>query len=325
MIIAYLLLNLTLVAVEYVAARFFAPLLPPWTESMSSGQSPDIKAVILDVGGSLITADAGVLGAISIAVGLVTLIAQRDQSSIDVRVYYHESLAFELAASCIALLLVLCVQLVWPMQFALHRFLGEGTPLQIFKLVLLAVHIAWLVINFGMLAHFVATTLEFVQRAERERVRQRYIANILVPAQLTDRLTQALYASAGSSLLATQRGGTPLPDGRITVSFGFDFDNPENTEITTTFDKPRVLADVHMTLARWALRRWASRCEREHSLTNQPEGPFGRDGPLVSFPIYLNQPQRGEVGWCRRRGGVPLDRIERTMLRCAFRFKRAPR
>ena len=71
--------------------------------------------------------------------------------------YYHESLSFETVASCMALLAVLCVQLLWPLQFVLHR-LSLGTDLQVFKLSLLGLHLAWLLLNLSAVAFFIITT-----------------------------------------------------------------------------------------------------------------------------------------------------------------------
>jgi hypothetical protein len=158
-VIVYTIFNVVLALAELFLARAYPGSLPAWTISGPPG--PDIKMLLMNTDSYLIAAQVGVLGVISIAVGLVTLIAQREGSSTDVQLYYHESLAFEVFASCIALLLILCVQLLWPLQFLLHR-IGEGTDLQIFKLLLLGIHIGWLALNLWALAHFVATTFRFV-------------------------------------------------------------------------------------------------------------------------------------------------------------------
>jgi hypothetical protein len=122
-IVIYFIIALVAVVAEFAIVRYFPGLLPPWTLSTPG---LDIKTLLTSVASYLISAQAGVLGVISIAIGVVALIASREGSWTDVQVYYHESLAFQVVASCIALLAVLCAQLLWPFQFLLHRF-GEGT------------------------------------------------------------------------------------------------------------------------------------------------------------------------------------------------------
>jgi hypothetical protein len=72
--------------------------IPPWTAS-GPAPAPDVKSIMLNVAGYLITAQVGVLGVITLALALVTLIAQRESASTDVKLYYHESLSFEIVAS----------------------------------------------------------------------------------------------------------------------------------------------------------------------------------------------------------------------------------
>ena len=103
-IAAYVALDFVMGLAEIQA--YFPSLLPAWTGSL------DVKSLVTNVASYLITAQVGVLGVVSIAIGLVTIIAQRENASTDVQVYYHESLAFGVVASSIALLAVLCVELL---------------------------------------------------------------------------------------------------------------------------------------------------------------------------------------------------------------------
>ncbi len=107
---------------ELFVSRYGPEVIPAWTRSGLPGT--DIKALLNTLAGYLITAQVGVLGVIAIAIGLVTLIVQTDDSRTDVQVYYHESLAVEVVASNLALLTVLVAQILWPLHFLLHR-LGE--------------------------------------------------------------------------------------------------------------------------------------------------------------------------------------------------------
>jgi hypothetical protein len=314
----YFAVNVTFVAAETLSAWLIPTWLPQWS---ASGVPPatDIKAVMLNVSSYLLGAQVGLLGVISLALALVTLIAQREGSSTDVQIYYHESFSFELVASCVALAAVLCMQLLWPLQFLLH-LVGLGTNLQIFKLGLLSLHLAWLLVNLAAVAYFIATTFRFVQQTAREMLRERYTANVVLPRDLTQRLRQQFYGLASKNLV----GGSDddADDGRPSVTFGFDYGEPGIVEIETTFERPMALHDVRMTLVRWAFRRWSARCA--DVACQQPSSDLRgiwHQGPLIWFTPHIDQPLRGRVGWCRRRGGVPLTGFERFVLRRAFRFR----
>lgn len=311
----YLTINILLVTAEALLPIF----LPQWLSGVASGLPPpttDTKSLILNVSSYLIGAQVGMLGVISLALALVTLIAQREGSSTDVQVYYHESFAIELVASSVALLAVLCVQLLWPLQFILHRA-GLGTDLMVFKLALLSLHMGWLLINLGAVAYFITTTFRFVQRRARERLRERYTTNIVLPRDLRQRLRAQLYA-LGNDLLDH---GDSNDKGLPSVAFGLDYERPNEVEIESQFARPFALDDVRMTWVRWVLKRWSARCCKAGEPAPGIPG-LSRQGPLLWFTPHIDQPLRGTVGWCRRRGGVRLTGLEKIVLRHAFRFRR---
>jgi hypothetical protein len=311
----YLFFDITLVIGELICAHFTPHWIPEWTASGPAPQ-PDIKTIILNVSSYLITAQVGVLGLISLALALVTLIAQRENSSTDVKLYYHESLSFEVVASCVALLAVMCAQLLWPLQFILHK-LEFGTNLQAFKLILLGVHSAWLLTNLAGLAHFIATTFNFVQQSAREELRERYTANVVLPLEMEARLRRHLYAVETRSLLGPDEFDNDPPS----CAFGFDFGIPHVAEMETTFAHQMALYDVRMTWVRWVLQRWAARCDRG-AVASSRSRALGRQGPLIWFTPHIDEVLGGSVSWCRRRDGVSLTRFERWVLRRAFRFRR---
>ena len=121
-------------------------------------------------------------------------------SSTDVRIYYHESLAQEVVASSIALLTVLCVEIFWPGQWVAQMF-GVAVPTNNFESLLTVIHVLWLVINLWALAHFVSLSLRFLQLTEHERIRESYTANWVVTNDITRRLERALYLGAPASLV----------------------------------------------------------------------------------------------------------------------------
>jgi hypothetical protein len=237
----YLIIDIAIVAAEALTAWYVPGWLPAWTAS-GPAPNPDIKSLVLNISSYLVTAQVGMLGVISLALALVTLIAQREDSSTDVQVYYHESLSFEIVASCVALLVVLSAQLLWPLQFLLHRF-GFGTDLMVFKLSLLWLHLGWLLLNLGAVGYFIVTTFRFVQPSARELLRERYTVNVVQPIDMTQRLRQTLYSLATKELLGDDDDERQRPS----VTFGFDFGDPRTVEIETIFARPNVLHDVRMT------------------------------------------------------------------------------
>lgn len=308
---AYASLTLSALFVEEILVWRYPSQLGPWT---LVDEAADLNTLMLNVASYLITAQVGALGVISIAIALVTLIAQRENSSTDIQVYYHQSLAFEVVASCIALLAVLCAQLLWPMQTLLH-FLGLGNDLPIFKLIVLAVHLLWLLLNLAALAHFIATTFAFVQQSERERLRERYTARVVFPQNTTKRLREQLYQMATNELLD---GGKE--ENAPAATFGFDFGLPSTIEIQSDFRTPVALDDVRIIWVRWAIRRWARRCTTTKSEAGV--GGLRNQSPQIWFLPHFDAPLHGTTGWCRRRGGPPLTKLEKFVLRRAFRFKR---
>jgi hypothetical protein len=308
----YFLIDLLFVAAEAVGASAVPNWLPSWTASISPG--PDIKALVLNVSSYFVSTQVGLLGVVSLALALVTLVSQRESSATDVQLYYHESLSFELVASCMSLLAVLCIQFLWPLQFVLHR-ISLGTDLQVFKLGLLGVHLAWLLLNVGAVAYFIVTTFRFVQQSARERLRERYTANIVVPIEMTARLRQQLYNLATNQLVDQHENNG---DGHPSVTFGFDLGEPDAIEISTTFVQLAALHDVHMIWVRWVVRRWLARSIKNDHGQAVVAGLTSHS--LLWFAPHIDQPMHGECGWCKRRGGVPLTRLEKFVLRRSFRF-----
>lgn len=312
---AYMIINVTVVAAEAISVWLVPDWLPSWS---ATGQSPatDLKALMLNVSGYLLGAQIGLLGVISLSLALVTLIAQREESSTDVQVYYHESFSFELVASCVALAAILCTQLLWPLQFLLHRF-GFGTELQVFKLGLLTLHLVWLMVNLAAVAYFISTTFRFVQQSTREMLRERYTANVVLPRDLTQRLREQLYG-LGIELLGSDNEDTGTP----TVTFGGDFGAPRIVEIATTFKRPTVLHDVRMIWVRWVLQRWSARSvQAAPQRSTSTSFGLGFQGPLIWFTPHIGETYRGSVSWCQRRGGLPLTPFEKFLLRRAFVFR----
>jgi hypothetical protein len=296
----YLVLDLAMINVEGMTT-LFAPDLAN-NSKPAAAQATDI---IKSVPSYLLGAQIGLLGVISLALALVTLIAQRDDATTDVKVYYHESMFLGIAASSVALSAVLTIQFLWPLQ-TIYHWLGGGSGSPLFKLALVTVHAGWLIVNMWAVAHFVTITFRFVQRDARERLRELYTANVVVPREMTDRLRHQVYGAAGLG------GDRDSPS----ATFGYALGIGSEPEIESDFASPVALGDVHMSIVHWVLRRWVVRC------TAQADEPGQASGPRLWFSPSLDRPLRGRVAWCRRSGGVPLSDLERWALRRAFRFRK---
>ncbi len=310
-LIPYVVLVALFVAAEIIVARQWPTLIPSWSNDQSIG--PLLK----DVTSYFLGAQVVMIGLLfPIAVGLVTLIVQREDASStvsDIQVYYGETLAYRIGASGIALSIVLAAQLLWPAQFAIHR-LGYGTPSEFFKVVLTAAHLLWLVVNFSALWHFLLTSLSFMRPAERALLRRRFAASVSIPDDLSERLKKALYANAGQSILGEWDTGA-IDDGGPSLLFGSDLDEWGEIEIAEPAISKKVLVDVWMRPLGWAVRNWLKRCEKQGADAAQ-----SRSGPTLVFPPDWRRPMPDDGIICRRSHGVPLNALERFLIRQSFRF-----
>jgi hypothetical protein len=203
-----------------------------------------IKGFLRDAAGYLITAQVGVLGVVSIAVGLVTLIAQRDDKAStnnDIRLYYSEALAYEVVASSADLLLVVSVQIFWPLQFVIHMA-GLGSADLFFKAMLTLLHVIWLSVNIAAFAQFLATSLRFVEPKAREGMRERYTVNVVIPDDLRKRLLSALWRTASKKYLVGEADTEKGPN----VILGYDWLDSGAVELQRNFTRPMVLRDIRL-------------------------------------------------------------------------------
>ena len=307
----YLLLDLASLGAEVVFNLRFPQALPGWT-------SPEMKSLLKDVTSYLIAAQVGILGVVSVAIGIVTLITQRDERSstnTDVRLYYMESLAYEVVLTGAALLIVLSVQLFWPLQFLAHLAHLGGADL-VFKAVLTAFHLTWLLLNLAVFAQFLLTTLHFVEPTARERLRERYTANVIVPGDLWQRLLRVFYANAPTELVLL-----PQDDPGLLLTFGHSILTEGNVELRREFAAPSVLRDVWLRPLGFVLRRWWWRSERTLTQPRRQSALGGRDVWLSLEPSFDGR-FKGEVVLCRRQGGVAFRGWERWVIRGCYRFRR---
>jgi hypothetical protein len=311
----YVLLDAICVVAEWWVTAKRPSLLPDWGTF-------DLPQFLKDVDSYLIAGQVGILGIVAVAVGIVTLLSQRDDRSsatTDVRLYYSESLAYEVVASGVALLIVLCVQLFWPLQFALRLMQGRAQN-PTFELMLTVLHALWMVANVLLFYQFMRTTLSFVEPDARVRMRDRYTADTALPRDIAKRLLQVFFMSAPRMIV----GEETLSEGpSIQFGFGRLVVAEGKPEIETNFNKPSRLIDVRMRFLGVALRSWHRRVRKAKS-TARPSPLVGRkwDGE-VSIPISFDSYLEGPTAWVLREGGVRLSWWERNLVKRSFRFAKA--
>ena len=131
--------------------------------------------------GTLIGVQSAVLGVISIALALVTIIAPKNNETSIIEIYYHESRAFEIVTSSFALLAVLCIEIFLPVQSIAYWFgLNTKVPLLSF------IPFFWLLFNLVGINHFIMTTLDFVNPVEKRRIRKRFTRDLVQSGKLPD-------------------------------------------------------------------------------------------------------------------------------------------
>jgi hypothetical protein len=306
----YFVFALVLGLAEIAMARYFPTLLPKWSEA-----DERLWGFLKDAESYLLGTQVTLIGLIfPIAVGLVTLIVQRQQTSntsAHVQIYYQESFAYGVGASGIALVIVGAIQLFWPVQFLIHR-IGWGTPNMLFKMVAVAVHCGWLTINAASIWHFLAVSLDFVHPDGRAALRRRYSARVSIPYHLYDDLMGWFYRNAAETLLPEAR---EAPGPSLLFGVGNLLEGP--VEVTTELPSDCRLTDVWMRPLSVALRLWWRRTVRRGLNTRQR-----LQRVTLTFAPDTVRPFRGKVDLAQRSGGAPFTGFERLLIRVSFRFKR---
>jgi hypothetical protein len=305
----YLLADVILV----IAEIWLPGIIPDWPAATD-------KSYLKDIGGFFIAAQIGILGVVSIAIGLVTLIAQRGEGTStygDIRLYYYEALTYEIVWSSVALSVVLCVQQFWPFQFVAH-LLGYGSSALGLKLALTGVHALWLCTNLVLFSRFLTISLAFVEPTARARMRERYLANVVVPNNLRFVFPRVLYASSAPHLITDAKD-----DQRLSLFAGPSFPFDGASEAKIFFRKPMQLIDVRIRPLAVALTRWWARSVRAHPELNGPRrGPFDQR-PALRLNAMFQTDYSDHFALCTRQGGVPLDALEQWLVRRSFVFRRA--
>ena len=159
----YGLLNILVI----ISGLTFIDVLDFKIEEFQREPSPESSPILIGVQG-------GVLAVVSIALALVTIIAPKNNETSIIEIYYHESRAFEIVSSSIALLGVLSIQTFAPVQTIAVLFGIENIVL-----FLSVIPFFWLMVNLLGINHFIITTLDFVNPDKRRMFRKRFTRNLV--------------------------------------------------------------------------------------------------------------------------------------------------
>ncbi|WP_213772875.1 hypothetical protein [Bradyrhizobium sp. dw_78] len=310
----YVIVLVGALLLEWAGNQYIPSRLPGYI-----GQAP--RDFLKDIGSYLIAAQIGILAIVSVAVGVVTLLSERnDGSSVntDIRLYYVESYSYELAISGVALLVVLTLQLFWPSQHILH-VLGLGGRDYTFKLALASLHALWFTFNLFLFLQFITTTLRFVEPNTRERLRERYCANEVIPRDVEKRMMRALLYNAPRRMF----GEKALSEGpNIGFGHGLGLGDAPTPEIATVFSRPMRLVDVRLKPLRWVLRRWRGRVQKIPPGRRRVGQPAWNE--QLTIAANFDEIYEGRSEWVLRRGTTPLTPFERWVIRRCLRFRRVP-
>ena len=311
----YVFILVLLLAAEWLGTRFF----PSWLASFTEGSEGDF---LRDAAGFFITAQVGLLAVLSVAVSVVTLLSEKDDdpSNTQARFYYTASFANEFATSGIALLIVVIIQLFWPLQQIIHQVPGFVREAML-KYLVTAAHAIWLTLNCALFLHFLKTTFDFLVEENRAELRKRYVASEIIPHDVGRRLLALYYMAVPDQIL----GASEVKAGPL-IRFGLDLDGlgDAETELTYRFRQPNRLGDIWMLPLGIALRSWFSRTRQLQGKADRRLGDDQWNGELA-VPHEFRQVMDGRIKFLLRAGGAPVTRLERVLLWISFRFARVGR
>ena len=213
-----------------------------------------------------------------------------------------------------ALLIVLCVQLLWPAQFLAHLAHFGGHDLA-FKALADGIPFGVASAQSGGVRSICAYDAPF-RRAERPGATSRTIYRERHrPNRSAQRLLHVFYANAPKELVPdTNEEAGPL------ITFGHGMLDDGDVELRTKFAVTVGAARCVASAARFRSARWWRRSEQTLTRRRHHSSLLGRDAWFSLEPSF-DRRFEGEVAWCRRRGGAALHNWERWVIRQCYRFR----
>lgn len=307
-LILYLFLYVVAMLVEWAVLPFLHHHHVVYPRSFDHGFFNDLSSY-------LVAGQIGILAIVSVAVGVVTLLSDRDDGSAintDIRLYYVESYSYELAISGVALCMVLIVGLFWPVHHVLREFGYDRGKYVWSYLVISSLHAAWFCLNLRLFLQFVVTTLRFVEPSTREDLRETFTACEVIPRDARAELFAGLYLRAAQEMFPRDDG--PL----VTMGMAGFFTDTTTVEMTSNYRRRSELIDVRLRLLYWALNSWRTRVRQ----TVKPSNRYGQPGWHDHLAILPSPAEifEGRFNIVTRRSSVSLNRREKAAIWLSLRF-----
>lgn len=312
----YLALALVLAAGQLALARLQPGILPPTLD-------PDAAGTLKDIGSYLLGGQLTVLGVVAVAVSVVTLLAQRTEGAsarTEIRLYYVESFAYELATGGVALAIVLALQLFWPLQVALTVIFGDA-DLVASETLLTVVHTVWLAVNLALFFQFLMTTLRFVEPSARMRLREQYAASAVLPHDVHRRLLPHLYVQLADPILGKASAAT---GPHLSVGFARRSFPDAIPQVTRRFRRSMQLVDIWERPLAWAMRSWAARVRRREAPQSQPLMSGRSYGNRVVISAFAGETFKHDRPLVLVTGPIALSWWERRLIAFSLRFRPPP-
>jgi len=272
--------------------------------------NPRSSELLLALNSTLVASQAALIGILAIAVALVTFLGAYHNVRVIIRAYFQDSLVEPIVKSALALILVLSVQVVWPIEFLVSSN-SIADQVAIGPLILSALHIVWGGWNILFTAYFITSSLDFAEPTSRLARIETYYASDVFHRILEKQIIYERYRQIGPKLLDYNSRDEP----KIYVWPSVEGD----ILVSTSNKRPKTLVDVWQVPLRLAFRMWFARLPPPSKASadwmHDPERCIYAQIDIGSTVDSLSPIYRGV--------GLPRFNFwERQLLRWSFRLRK---
>ncbi len=238
---------------------------------------------------------------------IALMLQRRAHSTVSLRVYVLDSAIAPAGASSIGLLLALGLEyFAAPYSSAefLHTYMAQ----------LLVFNGYWFVCNVALTGFFLSQTIRFIQEDEAHYAYTRIAVDVALRSELIAAAKQHMLVNAPYS-----DWGVPndfedrAPRARVRMLALSGGGRGVGRHLRGSMQ----LDDVHLRLLKRVACRWIARANAADDGTG--------DAPLLVFPQMVGEVATGRVELCWIEHGPPLTRLERLLVRSAFRYRSSRR
>jgi hypothetical protein len=246
-----------------------------------------------------------------IVIGFIAmLLERRTNSKAALHVYLHHTAAQ--FAGLTALLLVAAMGV----QYLVLPYVSiEATSVWVF------VDTIWFLVNVALTIFFLSRTFAFIRPGPRFEITRRYAVTIAWPREAKRHLARNIFRGAvGWKLVPGPACGT-VKDHEPCVLFDNHGRDSGAHTIQKGLSSKRQLNDVRFRLLAWVTTRWFIRARMQgDAIAAETVKKGRRKDVILVFPVAPFAEYAGSVTICGVLGGPPLSRIEKLLVRFAFKF-----